>query len=213
MIVAVANTKGGVGKTSLALNLAIARRMEGRDVLLIDADTQQSSLDAIAIRTMSKRQPAIALASYTDGPLLFDQVSQQKSKYEDIVIDVGGRDTGALRAALMVADKVLVPFQPRTFDVWGVTKMSKLINEARSMGVKNRIYGILSMADPSGKDNADAIKEIAGIKGIEYLDSPVGRRKAIADAAGSGLCVLEYSPSDPKARYEIRRLVEVVFDD
>lgn len=213
MIVTVGNTKGGVGKTSLALNLAIARRIEGRDVLFIDADPQQSSRGAITIRTIAKRQPAITLSSYTDGPLLFDQVSQQRSKYDDIVIDVGGRDTSALRAAMAVADSVLAPFQPRTFDVWGLRDMAQLIKEARSTGIKTRVLGVLNMADPGGRDNAEAAAAVAEFPEIEYLDAQIGRRKAIADAAGAGLSVLEYTPADPKARIEIRRLVELVFGD
>jgi chromosome partitioning protein len=60
MIVTVGNTKGGVGKTTLALNLAVARALQGRDVWLIDGDRQGTAQTAITIRAESGKQPANA---------------------------------------------------------------------------------------------------------------------------------------------------------
>lgn len=213
MIVGVLNTKGGVGKTTLALNLAIARSIEGRDVWLIDGDRQATAIQAIAQRAEIGRKPSVAVSSYTDGKLLRAQVQQQGGKYEDIIIDAGGRDSTALRATLMLANVVLAPFQPRSFDVWGVGDLAELVNEAHSSRDGLKVYAVLNAADPSGKDNAEAASAVADIEGVEYLDAPVGRRKAIADAAGAGLSVLEFTPADAKARVEMRRLVELVFGD
>lgn len=213
MIVGILNTKGGVGKTSLALNLSIARAIEGRDVWLIDGDRQATATQAVAQRAEAGKTPALAVSHYTDGPLLRAQVQQQGGKFDDIVIDAGGRDSTALRAALMLADVVIVPFQPRSFDVWGLADLAELAQEAHSMRDGLKVFAVLNQADPSGRDNAEAAQAVAEIEGLTYLDAPIGRRKAIADAAGSGLSVLEYSPADAKARIEIRRLVELVFAD
>ena len=60
MILTVGNTKGGVGKTTLAVNIAAARAMQGRDVLLIDADRQETAQTAISIRAQNDIQPGIA---------------------------------------------------------------------------------------------------------------------------------------------------------
>lgn len=70
MIVTVGNTKGGVGKTTLAVNLAIARALAGRDVWLIDGDRQGTAQTAISIRADAGQQPGIACATYPDGPTL-----------------------------------------------------------------------------------------------------------------------------------------------
>ena len=112
MIVTVGNTKGGVGKTTLAVNLAIARALAGRDVWLIDADRQGTAQTAISIRADAGHNPGIACASYPDGPTLRAQVMQQAGKFQDIIIDAGGRDSTALRAALVLSDVIVVPFQP-----------------------------------------------------------------------------------------------------
>jgi chromosome partitioning protein len=210
-IVAVLNTKGGVGKSTLTLNLAVARALAGRDVWLIDGDRQGSSMQAIAQRATSDVLPAIAAAHYTDGPTLRAQVKQTCSKYDDILIDAGGRDSTAMRAALMLADVVLIPFLPRSVDLWAMNDMAELVAEAHSMRDGLRAYAILNSADPRGTDNADAAEAVSAFTHITYLDAPVGRRKALADAYGSGLSVLESRPRDEKAIAEITRLVDIVF--
>ena len=67
MIITIGNTKGGVGKTTLAVNLAIARAMSGRDVWLIDGDRQGTAQTAISIRAEAGHQPGISCATYPDG--------------------------------------------------------------------------------------------------------------------------------------------------
>ena len=211
MIISVLNTKGGVGKSTLSLNLAILRTMSGKDVLLIDGDRQATIMQAIAQRGTLGALPSISVAQYTDGPLLRAQVLQAKAKYDDIVIDAGGRDSTALRAALMVSDVVLIPFQPRSFDVWGVGDMAELIKEANSMRDGLMAFAVLNGADPRGSDNLAAAEAVAELKHIKYLDTPIGRRKSLADAAGSGLSVTEWKPRDLKATAEITALHNFIF--
>jgi chromosome partitioning protein len=86
-------------------------------VLLVDGDTQGSAQDTIAVRTDAGRRPPLACAQYADGRVLRDQVRHQAAKYDAVIIDAGGRDSGALRAALVLSDMVLVPFLPRSLDV------------------------------------------------------------------------------------------------
>jgi len=76
MILTVGNTKGGVGKTTLALNIAIARAIAGRDVWLIDGDRQGTAQTAIALRADAGREPAIACAQYADGSALRAQLGE-----------------------------------------------------------------------------------------------------------------------------------------
>ena len=80
MIITIGNTKGGVGKTTLAVNLAIARALKGREVWLIDGDRQGTAETAISIRAEAGSKPGIACATYPDGPTLRGQVQQQAAK-------------------------------------------------------------------------------------------------------------------------------------
>lgn len=211
MIVTVGNTKGGVGKTTIALNLAIARALAGHDVWLIDGDRQATAQTALTIRAEAGRVPAIACAQYSDGATLRAQVKQMGAKFDDVVIDAGGRDSTALRAALLLSDVLVVPFAPRSLDVWALADICSLIDEAKGYRDGLRAVAVLNNADASGQDNADAIEALAEFPQLEYLATPIRRRKPVANAAGMGLSVLELSPKDPKAIEEMSALVNAVF--
>ena len=213
MILTVGNTKGGVGKTTLAVNIAIARALAGRDVWLIDGDRQGTAQTAIAIRAEAGHQPGIACATYPDGPTLRNQVQQQRGKFDDIIIDAGGRDSTALRAALILSDVLLVPFQPRSYDVWALDDIAGLIDEARSVRDGLRAFAVLNCADTgeASADNADAAAAVADIPQFEYLATPIRRRKSFANGAGQGLSVLEIKPVDRKACDELNALINALF--
>ncbi len=213
MIVTVGNTKGGVGKTTISVNLAIARALAGKKVWLIDGDRQGTAQTAMSIRSEADHAPGIACASYPDGPTLRSQLLLQAGNFDDVVIDVGGRDSTALRAALVVSDVLLVPFQPRSYDVWALGDIAALIDEARSVRDGLRCYALLNCADPgeSSTDNQDAAAAVADVPQFQYLNTPLRRRKSFANAAGQGLSVLELKPHDNKAIEELKALVSSVF--
>jgi chromosome partitioning protein len=211
MIVTVGATKGGVGKTTVALNLALGRALAGRDVWLVDGDRQGTAQTAVSIRADEGKAPALACSQYVDGPTLRSQVQHQRDKYQDIIIDAGGRDSTALRAALTLCDVLVIPFQPRSFDLWAMQDVLTLVNEARSVRDGLRVYALLNLADPQGSDNAEAAEVVKGLEGIELLPVTLGRRKAFSSAAGSGLSVMEMSPKDPKACNEIQSLFNCIF--
>lgn len=214
MIIAIGNTKGGVGKTTLAVQLAIIRATAGREVWLIDGDRQGTAAAAIAARSEAGKLPGIACAQYPDGPNLRAQVQQQRDKWDDIIIDVGGRDSTALRAALILADTLLVPFAPRSYDVWALDDMATLIDEARSVRDGLRAVAVMNQADPGdhSTDNAEAAAAVKEVPQFIYLPIPIRRRKAFSNAGGAGLSVSELTPRDPKAVSEISALANAVFN-
>jgi chromosome partitioning protein len=211
MIITIGNTKGGVGKTTIALNLAIARTLQGRDVWLIDGDRQGTAQTAITVRAERGQQPAISFANYPEGPMLRSQVVEIGPKFDDIIIDAGGRDSTALRAALVLSDVLVIPFAPRSMDVWALNDIDSLVQEARAVRDGLRVIAILNNADSQGRDNDEAAAAVENFASMEFLETPIRRRKSVANAAGQGMSVLEYTPKDQKSINEISALVAAVF--
>lgn len=204
MIFTVGNGKGGVGKSTCAVQLAIGLALDGGRVWLIDGDRQQTSLNAITARAESGR-PMIAASAYADGATLRAQVMQQRGNYDHVVIDAGGRDSTALRAALTVSDAVLIPFLPRSFDVWALADIAQLVDESRAVA-DLRAFAFVNRADPQSADNREAAEAVAEYPGLELLDVRLSDRKAFANASGAGLHVEEMKRRDQRACAEIDRL-------
>ncbi len=214
MILTVGHTKGGVGKTTLAFMLALARARQGRDVWLVDADPQGSALTAATVRAEAGRTPVLAVSQYVTASALGIQVRRQASKFQDTVIDCGARDSEALRMSLVLADTVLVPVQPRGLDVWALGAMTALVETANAARGGLRALAVLNLADPGASpDNADAESAMADFPALTLIDAPIRRRKAFASAAAHGLSVDELSPVDMKAVQELSALTELVFND
>lgn len=129
MKIAVVNTKGGVGKSTASIQLAIGASLAGDKVWLVDGDRQETAISAITMRAESGRPP-LAASAYSNGATLRAQVAAQAGGFDHVIIDAGVGDSSALRAALTVADVALIPFAPRSFDVWAVKDISELIEEA-----------------------------------------------------------------------------------
>jgi chromosome partitioning protein len=214
LILCIANTKGGVGKTTIALQLAISRARGGHDVFLVDGDRQGSAITAITLRAEAERQPFLACAQYGEDRQLRTQVARQAPRYDDVVIDVGGRDSATLRVALLLADMVLIPVQPRGLDVWALADVCALVTEASSLRDGLEARAVLNLADPSfSADNADAVSALSEYPILTLFPTPLVRRKAFANAAARGLSVDELETVDPKASHELAALVANVFQD
>jgi chromosome partitioning protein len=128
MIVVIGGIKGGVGKTTTAVNLAVMRSKE-RDVLLIDADQQGSATDFTAVRNDTVEGGAGYTAVQLFGRAVRTDGLTLSTKYEDVIIDVGGRDTSSQRSALTIADKLILPVLPSSFDIWSLGPLHTLLEE------------------------------------------------------------------------------------
>lgn len=210
MIFVSGGIKGGVGKTTLATNMAILLAAQGKDVLLVDADDQETASDFTMVRneTLANHGGANYTAVKLHGVAIRTDTLRLATKYDEVVIDVGGRDTAGQRAALSIADIYAIPFLPASFDVWTLEKVSQLIQEARPFNEKLRTICFLNRADARGQDNDEAVTIAREIEGLTYVDTPLGNRKAFRTAASQGLAVTELKPADPKAVAEMTALFE-----
>lgn len=214
MIITAGGIKGGSGKSTVATNLAVMRSLSGHDVLLVDADDQETASDFTIYR--NEQMEAQGGAGYTAIKLtdaaVRTEVLRLKDKYDDIIIDTGGRDTTSQRAALAVANILLIPFIPRSFDIWTLERVSNLVEEMAIANSGLKPYVFLNRTDPRGQDNQDAIEVLQESSNLEYLDAPLGQRKAFANASSKGLSVIELRPEDAKAISEVSTLYQRVYN-
>jgi chromosome partitioning protein len=218
MILVLGSIKGGVGKTTLALNIAIALARSGDDVLVVDGDEQRTAAEFTELREAGRPGAVGYTAIELSGAAIRTQCRQLKSKYTQIVIDVGGRDSGSLRAALTVADVVLIPVQPRCFDLWATDRMVDLVAEAREINGGLRAAAVLNQADAQGKDNGHAKDYIDRIEGLELAPGQIVRRKVYPNAANLGQSVFDLSDPAQKqaaeqAREDINGLVHWLYGE
>ena len=215
MIVVVASEKGGTGKTTIATNLAIVRAQNASDVLLVDADPQGSAMDFTAVREEEGHCPELTCISIT-GRGTGGEIRKLEPKFDDILVDVGGRDTSTLRSALLVADMLVVPFLPSQYDSWGVERMENLIGEALTLNDRLTAIAFLNKVDTNPKVSlsSEASHFANSFQHLKFCEVTVGYRVSFRRSVADGLAVTELkSRKDPKSIAEIHRLYHEVFKD
>lgn len=213
MILLVGGEKGGTGKTTLATNLAAMRAGVGRDVLLVDTDPQGSASFWAALRAEDKSLARVGCVQKF-GRGLQAEIRDLATRYEDVIIDAGGRDSVELRASLCVADVALLPVQASQFDLWTVEQLARLVEQARGFNESLDALCVVSRAsthscNSDAKDAADLISDYLALR---LASATIRDRLAFKRAAGDGKSVAEYvADPDDKSFFEMRKLFAEVF--
>jgi chromosome partitioning protein len=213
MIVLIGGEKGGTGKTTLATNLAAMRALAGRDVLLIDTDPQGSANYWAQSRDEEKIAPRVACVQKF-GKGIPTEVKDLATRYDDIIIDAGGRDSVELRSSMVVAEKVYIPIQPSQFDIWTLGQMDELVETARGFnpGLQARVIISRSSTNPYVRESDQAGQLlVADFPNLDLADVTIRDRIAYRKAAQDGMAVVELSPKDPKAAEEMETFYREVY--
>jgi chromosome partitioning protein len=210
MILVIGGIKGGSGKTTLATNLTVLRSQSSRRILLIDADEQRSASDWADQRlALGVDTPWTTIQ--LSGKSIHTEILKLAKNYDDVLIDTGGRDNSSQRSALTVADAFLVPFRPKSLDVWTMGKVNQLITEVSSINPKLRCCAVINQADSTGSDNKDAHEALSECPDLKCFPVFLGYRKAFSSAAAKGLGVTELKPIDKKAVQEMIALSDMIY--
>lgn len=217
MLILVANEKGGVGKTTIAVNLAAMCVLAGKETLLIDTDKQESASAWASVRHESEIVPSVTCVAKT-GKVGFDLV-KLKDKFDVIIVDAGGRDSVEMRQAMAVCEFALIPIKPAQFDVWSLSRMAQLIEEIREKtGEPVNARAFINGASPNPavretQEVKDALKDY--IEVFPTMETVVTERIAFRKAAREGQGVVELSASlaDPKANLELMALYQEIFNE
>lgn len=210
MIYTIGGIKGGSGKTTIATNLAVFLAKEKRDILLVDADDQESASDFTAFRNQTLGGVLDYTAVKITGSDLNGQVKRLSEKYDDVIIDVGGRDTVSQRSALTVSNVALFPFAARSFDIWTLNKVNALLNEVLPFNPNLVSITFINKADSRGNHKDDAAELLKSSDRLTFIDVSLGNRIAFGNAAAEGLGVIELRPVDEKAVTEFSDLFNAI---
>lgn len=194
MIIGLLNQKGGVGKTTLAVNLAAALTLRGGRVLLIDADPQGSALDWAAAR---EGDPLFAVVGLP-RPTVHKEIAVVAQGYDHVVIDGPPRVTDLARSAIMASDVVMIPVQPSPYDIWAADEVVKLIDEARVY--KEKLKSVFAVnrkiANTAiGRDVGEALSAYP----VPVLRAAITQRVVFAEAVAQGKSIFEIDPNGPAA--------------
>lgn len=200
MIISVLNQKGGVGKTTISVNIAACLAKQNKRVLLVDADPQASALDWSAARETDAIFSVIGLPK----PTIHKEIKLMGRDYDFVVIDGPPRVTDLARSAIMASDVVLIPVQPSPYDIWASDEVVQLINEASVFNEMLKCYFVINRKITNtaiARDVRDALSNYA----VETLETAITQRVVFAEAASQGLAVVEIDKG--MAKTEIENLV------
>jgi len=198
-VVSILSQKGGVGKTTTAINLAVAAEADNKTTAVFDLDPQATASFWKDIR--EKDTPAVVSIQ---AVRLEAMLKSAKEAGTDIVFIDGAavaRDIAYLAAA--VSDYILIPTRTAVFDTMSMTHTMSI---AKEQGIPFTV--LLNFVPPAGQETRDAERMVESM-GAEICPIKIGNRKSYFRAQSTGLAVQEYEP-DGKAAIEIKRLYKFI---
>lgn len=203
-IIAVAQRKGGVGKTTLAVSVAAELDRETRSVGLIDADTQSSACQWAEPGNLSF--PVYQLEAET-RPVADWVKMVRRVPHRILVIDCAPNDR-ALGAVLAVANLAIVPCTPSGLDIEATARTLDIVRKVRA--ARRHALPVLlvpNRVDRRTLEGAQLIEELRGLG--EIVGPPIGSRSAFVRAFATGQSVADFARGSP-AETEIRALTRLV---
>ncbi|MCH5499531.1 AAA family ATPase [Pseudomonas syringae pv. syringae] len=210
-IVIVGGNKGGVGKTTTAVNVSTGLAMEGHDVCLVDADAQRSASKWYAEREAAQLEPKITLIEKRDNITVTLRTLSEKFDY--VIVDVAGRNSRELITGAVVADIIIAPNQCSQLDLDTLGELQEQVMRCRDLNPNLQAYAYQSMASPNPAvritERREFLEFLSEYPEIKPLDSVGFYRKAYKDSIPSGMSVLE--GKNREAANEIKNLLKEVF--
>lgn len=207
MILGVLQQKGGVGKTTLSINIAACFARKGLRTLLVDADPQGSALAWSSVREEPPLFPVVGMAK----PTLHKDLPELAAGYDIVIIDGAPRVNELARSAILASNLVLIPTQPSPFDVWACDETVAIIREAQQFHETLKAAFVINRKVANtviGRDVAEAVAELP----FPLLKRVIHQRIIFAESAASGLSVFDIAPDGDAAR-EITSLADLLISE
>ncbi|MFO0607309.1 MAG: ParA family partition ATPase [Polyangiales bacterium] len=203
MIVSLCGQKGGAGKTTAAVSIAVELVARGRRVLLVDLDPQGSlrTWGDVAAEARVEHAPTVTAL----GAGVHRHLPPLAAAHDVTVIDCPPAQGELQRAAMILSDVALLPCGPAALDVWALAASADLVREAQAAKPSLRAAVLITRKIPGtvlAKQALGAIEKL----GLPVLDASLCQRVTYQEAPAAGLGPTTYAPRSPAAA-EVRRLV------
>jgi chromosome partitioning protein len=203
MVISLVNQKGGVGKTTIAINLSSAISKKERNTLLIDADPQGSVL-----QWQSTTENQSFSVIHHPRPLSDATVKSLSKGFDHVVIDGPPAIGNLISSILGVSDLAVVPIGPSPLDLWSSKETLCLIKTARKGNRKLKAKLLICRRIARTRVGREA-REAVQTYGMDVFETEIYQRVAYIEAMVSGLSVIEYTPHS-EAAAEITSLCEEI---
>lgn len=205
MIITFLSEKGGVGKTTLAINVAHELQLRGRSVLLVDADPIGSATDWHA-----RGEGEVLAVVRLDIRTIDKDISKLKDKYDYIIIDPAPSLKETVVPAILCSDIILLPVQPTPFDMWGPRNTVELVKQRQQIAEGKPKTAFVISKEEVGTSLG---KECRGV--LEGYELPVFkagscRRQVYAEVKHFGKTVL--TSNNNLAKNEIKSIVNELLE-
>src|SRR5580658_3086663 len=208
MIIAIANSKGGVGKSTLAVHLAAWLQKQGHRVTLADCDTQQSSSEWIR-----EAVPAVKAVRLDSPDVILNELPSLNADTDYVVADGPGSQTETSRALLLRADLAIVPCKASMLEVRALAKATDVLRQAQDIrGGKPAAVIVLSMIGKNYRLTKD-MKDAAEALELPLAKTSLTLKQIYADAPGQGAVVWQLGARGREAAGEIDALFREVLPD
>jgi chromosome partitioning protein len=205
MIIGVSNLKGGVGKTTIAQNLAVCFAHMGFKTCIVDTDTNSNSLSWSAAR--EEDLPSITVVGSTEPKAIGKMVREMHKDYEIIVIDGTPSLSEMTTRIILASDMLLIPLLPSAHDLRAMSLFFERYEQAKEL--KEDIPAFFILNQYAANINVHrGMKDAAGNFGLPIFETTINKRASYVETALDGRGV--YESSDQKAKEEVINLTTEV---
>jgi chromosome partitioning protein len=211
-IIAVANQKGGSGKTTVSMQLAGAIARRGNRVLVVDADPQGTATRWAASAGDDNPFPASVIGLSAANAKVHREVKKFIDDYGHIIIDCPpAADSPVPQSALLIADLVLVPIIPSPLDMWAAVGIRQVILNVADLneGLRSRL--VLNQCQPN-TTLAQETLEVLPEFGIELAKTQIRHRQVYRQSAVFGQTVHDFGSKASAAIEETEALTDEAFE-